>query len=725
MRVKSIIIYSALCFLFFSLNGQDIPIGSWRNHADYTGAKIIEKLGTKVFCATSTGIFYYDLEDESINTISTIDGLSGVEPSALHISSDNKTLIIAYKNGSIDFIDSDLSINSFTNIKTSTDFTNKEIRSLATQKNILYAATDFGVALISPDSKQIIDSYENLGVSGGNLAINHILLRNDYLYLSTDSGILRGVSNNDLNLKDFRNWERFTINDTVGIIESIIFQGEIYSRTNTNAVYKLNANNQWAQILEASMPITSFSIENDELKCTSANKIYVLQNTTFTETVTLNQGGIIEDIANIANHNFIAHNTQGLAIISGNDIVQSIIPSGPKGKINKLIQVEEYTIALSNDKPGFSFFQNGIWQVVAKTAEGENLPFFADATLDLLSGNALFLSSTEGVYSWDTREISKVNFSNTQNIQLWRKLATSPLGNVWALVEAGNNLGLFDTQSSELFVKNINKNTLVNDYIIAPNGDQFLSTNTGLIVALPEEAEIRTLSSSVGNGNLPSNATTDLSIDLTGNLWIGTENGIAYLSNFTNVFNAGLVNAVVPIFEGFFLFQGIKVNSIQSDGGNRLWVSNRDGLWVFDEDIQENIFRFTSDNSPLVVNKVNQQVINPINGEVFILTDEQFLSYRSASSRASTEIQQVKIFPNPVSLNNHSNVSINGLAQNMEVMVTDLAGNLLYKAEANGGTFSWDLFNYNGVRAKPGIYLIFSVDNFGEQSFKGKFVVTK
>ena len=61
----------------------------------------------------------------------------------------------------------------------------------------------------------------------------------------------------------------------------------------------------------------------------------------------------------------------------------------------------------------------------------------------------------------------------------------------------------------------------------------------------------------------------------------------------------------------------------------------------------------------------------------------------------------------------------------MELMITDLAGNLIYKNIANGGTFSWELSNYSGFKIKPGIYLIFSVNNFGDKSYKGKFVVTK
>ena len=100
------------------------------------------------------------------------------------------------------------------------------------------------------------------------------------------------------------------------------------------------------------------------------------------------------------------------------------------------------------------------------------------------------------------------------------------------------------------------------------------------------------------------------------------------------------------------------------------------------------------------------------------------ISYRTASSRANSTHSDVKVFPNPVYLNQHDQVSINGLVFNNEIMITDLAGNLVYKGAANGGTFNWNLQNYSGFITKPGIYLVFSVDTFGEETYQTKFVVS-
>jgi hypothetical protein len=58
-----------------------------------------------------------------------------------------------------------------------------------------------------------------------------------------------------------------------------------------------------------------------------------------------------------------------------------------------------------------------------------------------------------------------------------------------------------------------------------------------------------------------------------------------------------------------------------------------------------------------------------------------------------------------------------------EVMITDIAGNLIHKGKANGGTFSWNLGNYSGFRAKSGVYLVFSINTDGTETYQTKFAI--
>jgi len=270
---------------------------------------------------------------------------------------------------------------------------------------------------------------------------------------------------------------------------------------------------------------------------------------------------------------------------------------------------------------------------------------------------------------------------------------------------------------------NLLANTILNDYLIVPNGDHYLATNTGVFVFNPNSGEERTLNTVLGNGNLPNNQIKDLEMDLNGQLWIATESGVAFFNRFQGVLQEENVDASQPIFEGFFLFDGIPVNHITVDGGNRKWMSTRDGLWLFDENTERNILHLRRSNSPIVNNNIQQMVVNPLNGELFLSSESQFLSYRTDATRAGATHTNVEVFPNPVRLSTNNSVTIRGLAYNNEVMITDIAGNLIHKGKANGGTFSWDLGNYSGFKVKSGVYLVFSINVDGTETYQSKFAV--
>jgi hypothetical protein len=48
---------------------------------------------------------------------------------------------------------------------------------------------------------------------------------------------------------------------------------------------------------------------------------------------------------------------------------------------------------------------------------------------------------------------------------------------------------------------------------------------------------------------------------------------------------------------------------------------------------------------------------------------------------------------------------------------------LIYETASSGGTASWDVRDYNGRRAASGIYLVFSSNNDGTDTFVGKIAV--
>ncbi|MGM0580098.1 MAG: hypothetical protein ACQETL_05430 [Bacteroidota bacterium] len=713
--------YLLLIFFSWSLSSQDIPMGSWRNHADYSTAQKTAIFDNKVFSATNNGLFYFDTEDGSLNTLSTTDGLSSINISMLEVVND--LLLIGYEDGFMDIMDDELNITTFREVFESDLRSGKKINGAVVVSDIIYLATDFGVVLYNVDENELIDAFQNLGEGGERITINGISTDNEKLYLSTAEGLLTGDLSGNINLKDFQNWGRDSIDNEGTTLLKTAFYGEnLYAWAENDSIYQFQ-NNEWTSIFGSNEPIQQLKVVNNQLYLSTSNQLFLLNENNFETAITVEDANQINDFNFTNSQFFLADETSGL-IRYQEGATETLTPQGPKGKTQSLHQLEQFTFHLAESTGGFSYFENGRWTYTGKDSEGKDLPIFKDVALDLVSGNGIFLSETDGLFSWDTENISSLNLGGSI-ITDWVSLAESPQASYWGLVRTENNLyGLFNPETEDVVEMNLAANSIVNDYLISPNGDHYLATNSGIFIFNPESGEERRLNTVLGNGNLPNNQIKDLAMDLNGQLWIATESGVAFFNRFQGVLEEENVDASQLIFEGFFLFDGIPVNHLTIDGGNRKWMSTRDGLWLFDENTERNILHLRRSNSPIVNTNIQQMVVNPLNGELFINSSSQFLSYRTDATRAGAAYTDVEVFPNPVRLSADNTVTIRGLAYNNEVMITDIAGNLIHKGKANGGTFSWNLGNYSGFRAKSGVYLVFSINADGTETYQTKFAVT-
>jgi ligand-binding sensor domain-containing protein len=715
----------ALSFLYlliipFSLSGQDITIGSWRNHTDYSKGERLAIFNDKVFCTTSNGLFYFDTQDGSINTISTTDGLSSVNISMLELVEGS--LLIAYEDGLMDVIDDVLSITTFEDVFQSTVKGSKKINAAVIVSDITYLATDFGVVLYDASENELIDAFLDLGKNGERISINGISTNGDKLYLSTAEGLLTGDLSGDINLKDFQNWSRDSI-DSEGttLLKTVFYEDNLYGLAENDSIYQL-LNGSWRAVFGRNERIQQLKLVNNQLYVSSANQLLEWNGSTFEAALIMEEANQINDFISINSQFFLAEESAGL-IRYREGATENLRPQGPKGNTKSLHQIEQFTFHLSENSGGFSYFEEGRWNYTGVDANGEDLPVFKDVALDLSSGNGIFLSATEGVFSWDTENCSPLSLGDS-TITEWVRLAESPQASYWVLVKTEDNFyGVFNPETGTVIEMSLSANSIINDYLIVLNGDHYLATNSGIFVFNPESGKERRLNAILGNGNLPSSKIKDLAMDLSGQLWIGTESGVAFFNRYQGVLEGENVDASQPIFEGFFLFDGIPVNHIAIDGGNRKWMSTRDGLWLFDENIERNVQHLRRSNSPIVNNNVRQIVVNPINGELFFSSSNQFLSYRTDATRAVAVHSEVQVFPNPVRISVDKTVTIRGLAYNNEVMITDIAGNLIHKGKANGGTFSWNLGNYSGFRAKSGVYLVFSINTDGTETYQTKFAI--
>ncbi|UOQ75883.1 T9SS type A sorting domain-containing protein [Hymenobacter sp. 5516J-16] len=230
---------------------------------------------------------------------------------------------------------------------------------------------------------------------------------------------------------------------------------------------------------------------------------------------------------------------------------------------------------------------------------------------------------------------------------------------------------------------------------------------------------------------LPSGELYDIVKDRNGNIWVATKLGPAVFTDPSSAFDLSLgLGFTTPIVQrgegtGFAALRDEVIRAIAVDGGNRKWFATDRGLWLFNEDGDEALAHFTTENSPLPSNRIVDVEVNDKTGEVFVVTDAGVVSYRGGATVTEGKPSCASVFPNPVRTDFTGQVGISGLANNATVKITDVAGRLVYQTRANGGTVTWNLADYNGRRVQSGVYLVLSSDADGKNGCVSKVAVVE
>ena len=289
------------------------------------------------------------------------------------------------------------------------------------------------------------------------------------------------------------------------------------------------------------------------------------------------------------------------------------------------------------------------------------------------------------------------------------------------------NITSYNTQNSHL-----------GDLLIDNQGKKwfFIAKGGGMIVyddnGTPENTNDdnnKHLNTSAGQGNLPSNRVYSLAIDNDGEVWVGTDKGIAVFYDTDEVFGInGDAQQILVEADGYVepIIANESVTTIAIDGANRKWFGTKNsGVFVYSADGGQQMEHFTKENSPLLSNTVNHISIDNSSGEVFISTDKGLISYKGEATAGEKKHGNILVYPNPVKENYNGPIAIKNVVENANIKITDIKGNLIKTTTAFGGQAIWDGKNKYGERANTGVYLVFSTDPTGLETNVAKILFIK
>lgn len=737
-------------FIFLAFNitmAQDFT-DSWEGLFSFTTIVDIDESSSAVYAASENAVFVYDLSSRTFTTLTTVNGLSGDEISQIHYSEDKALLVIGYENGLLQIVDQDGDVTDVVAIKDKQVIPpdNKKINEFLESGDLIYIATDFGIAIYNLDRLEFDDTYF-IGNNGEQVPVASLEIFSGFLYAATldASNNIRRAPITDPFLIDFMNWQQVNTDvwDEVIAFDTGLFAvtvgGTLASFNGTSFV---NSGTQFqSRVLDASSTdaYLVFTL-NDEIRIydTALNQFLALNNING-ESFDFTQAIIV------GNDIFIGTQVNGMIRVnlSNQSDFEFIVADGPSRNAAFSIQTlpEELWVTYGshnlfytpdNAALGISHFVeegwinytnaeiNGLRSVPTITINPENP---TDLVIHSMNNGLLdFMDGAAGTqYGVNNSSLTSILPPSTFFVRIPDGEYDSQ-GNLWVIQQQvdfalsrrspSGNWTAFDVGSVYEEVSNGSSTTKME----ITNDDKIIfgSTDGGLIGYDPVLDQFSRLIDEVSEGNLINNYVSAVRIDQRNQLWIGSNLGLRVLSNANSLFSDEIQDARSIVIEDTNgipreLLQDEAVLDIEVDGNNNKWVATASsGAFLFSPTGRETLFQFTTDNSPLPTNSVNDIAIDEETGKVYFATDKGIVAFQGErSSKPQENLESVRVFPNPVRPGFDGNVTIDGLTERARVKITDIEGNLVYEAVSQGGSIPWDTRSFSGNKVASGVYMLF------------------
>lgn len=749
MQRRSLGFILFLSLLIFNAYAQ-VPVGQWRVHLPYSYGTTVEKAGNRVYCGTRNGLFYYDTDDNSINTLTKVQGLSDVDITFLKFSATYQTLIIAYRSGNIDLYKNGR-FQSFDAISRSNIPGLKQINHIHLRGRYAYLSTAFGIVEFDLQRSEFRNTFI-IGREGTRLAVNALTDDGQHFYAATDSGMLVA----DLNAPNLSNYNFWVTEPQWGdrsITHIASWRNAIYTIA-ADSLYAWDGTSWTGRPVNAGFGNTSLHAAENHLLLTNVFRAIAIDT----------MGNLIYSPPT----NFIESPRQALLVepqlfyvadafngmVRGAFEAERFLPNGPytaralklsAGRAGPLVAAGSLGEAWFNlyIPDGVFNFKNEQWvNYNARITPGLDTTFDYVYAVSHPSEDKIYLlpwgkgvkELTSGVVTatYDATnsslEFIPGSINPTTGIGDTRVggLDFDQAGNLWmSNYGASSPISVRRTDGSwESF--NIGQYTDVNDMLVDDFGNKWARMLTGGAVVLNNDnTAFRYIGTAEGQGFLPSPNVNCFAKDQDGAVWLGTNEGPVVFYNPSSIFRGPYSGSRIKVlqeqFVGFLLGQEV-INGIAVDGANRKWFATNSGAWLFSSDGQQQIHHFTSENSPLLSDVVTSIAVDPKTGEVFMGTDKGVVSYRGTATTGAELHSDVQVFPNPVRPDFDGLIAVNGLSANAFIKITDVQGNLVYQTRADGGQVTWNGRDYNGRKVNTGVYFVLSSDPLGIDTFAAKIL---
>jgi ligand-binding sensor domain-containing protein len=733
------------CWANFSL-GQHIGVGQWRMHLPFNNPLGIEFAGPYVYSWSKYGFYRYDRQKKELEVLSKINGFTDFQVSAMKYNSALGVMFIAYDNSNIDLLWDDQTIESVVDIYQASVNGSKQINEICFYGDYAFLSCGFGIHVYDLKRKESSATYYSSQFTN----VNDAVVSGGRIYAATDVGIFSApLPSSGISVSP-SSWQM----EKAGSALFVDHENENLYSVVDSMLFKYDGAS-WQQIGPEDDYRAMVQQDNKLLITTdSGYTVYEQMQASF-----FPLEGTRYSLRDEKGELWYASVGYGVIHVRPDGNLDFIFPEGPHSNLSGKMLSRGGKLWVAGGKMleyggatytynGFYLFEDGRWY----NSIGQNIPY-VDTIFDIHalakdpnSDDIWMAGLLQGVFRLRGREVlafynasnSPLSLNNPENVTA---LAFDKSKNLWVGNFSAATPLLVKTPGGIWDSFSLGSAQKVLDIVIDRNNKKWirysgsLGVNAGIVVYddnytpldKSDDSGPRILSAAAGSGGLPDNQVNCITMDRTGQIWVGTAKGLAVFFSPGNILSNSPSDARQIVLEGDdgnlgYLLGDESITAILVDGGNRKWIASRSGLWLVSADGQQVLSHFNAENSPLLSNNILEMALVEETGELFIATDKGLISYRTASSEGGDGHGNVKVFPNPVRPEYDGLINISGLPENAYVKITDISGNLIYETRSEGGTASWDGRNFSGRKASTGVYLVFSSNRDASDTYVSKIL---
>lgn len=757
-------------FLAFSpLSWSQDNDSFWVGHFSYLDIKEVVDGGSKLYAASENAIFSYDPLTNELNTITTVNGLSGELISTLHYSNQYELLLIGYKNGLIEVyneINQELLKVIDIVAKTTIPSSQKQINHFNENGEDVYIATDYGISVYNLNNLEFGDTYY-IGTNGSQIKINQTAIFNNEIFAACGSN--EGIKKASLSNPSLINFQFWTTLITGNFTNIAAINTQLYTVNSNSRIFEISGTN-FNPLFVYPQVVSELKISDNGLLVTTPSKVYQYSvgfNLTSVYTTNLEFETNFTTALSIDGVIYIGTTDYGVLKSKAMSVSEydEIHPQGPLlnsafslkyGYNNLWVTFGAYSSNFNPyplNKRGISRLRNAEWDNISydsiqQTIESD-VYVLNEISIDPLDPNHVFVSSfhsglldvkidesielldqsnsgLESIASNVTVRISGTTFDNDANLWVLNSIIQKPLKK---LNPTTNQWTSYDFSS--IITDPMTDENGFSELVIGPDGTKWIGgLKKGLIGFNENGMNLKNINDN-DVANLPSTAVKALALDKNNVLWIGTYKGLRVLYNTSSFFTEEIVRTepIIILEDGLpqeLLAQQF-ISDIIVDGSNNKWISTADaGVFYVSSDGLNTIHHFTKDNSPLPSNGVNAMALDSENGVVYFGTNRGLVSFATGGSRTMETLEDIYVYPNPVRPGFNmaeDKIKIKNISENVNIKITDIEGNLVAEAQSNvnlryknynleidGGTAYWNGKNLANNTVASGVYLVLFSD---------------